>query len=67
MGTYYDIPTAIFCLLKGDYSPFCLAVPHSPRRPPFGSNLFGALVLRFYWVAVKELKLSYHNGYIYIK
>ena len=20
----------------------------------------------YYWVAVKELKLSYHNGYIYI-
>ena len=22
--------------------------------------------LTVYWVAVKELKLSYHNGYIYI-
>ena len=32
-----------------------------------GLGLTGFAPFTHYWVAVKDLKLSYHNGYIYSK
>ena len=33
---------------------------------PLATHLRSLLISLFVWVAVKELKLSHHNGYIYI-
>ena len=70
-GSYYNIPKAMFYLLKGDYTDIAthsysfiinVGLRQFKKATMFNFDLVGPRC----WVAVKELKLSYHNGCVYI-